>query len=500
MKYIVCGLFSFMTYIGFAQQRGNMPIEKNAFLNQSFWQNKPSIDDIKATIAKGNNPSESNNMAMDPVVLAINADAPKASIVFLLEQKGNDVNKLTHDSRTYIFWAAMRGNSDIVQYLITKGANVKVQDSHGMTAMSFAAASGQQNTKVYDLLLQNGENLKTDLNADGANVLMLGVGNDSSLALTEYFQSKGLSLNSKDAEGNTVFDYAARGGNIKAMKLLRQKNIPFTNNALLLAAQGGRRGGNSLEVFQYLESLGIPTTVISKNGENALHSLVRRGGNKEVVEYFLGKGVDVNQKDKNGTTPFMNAAASNQDLDIMGLLLPKVKNINEKNKAGASALALAVRGNTAQVVQYLLSAGADVHTVDNNGNNLTTYLFESYSPRQAKEFQPKVKALQDKGFDITAPSPDGNTLYHLAVAKNDLDLVKFVHENYTSIDINAKNKEGMTALQKAAMVAKDDKILQYLIANGADKQLKTNFEETAFDLASENEVLKKKSVVLDFLK
>ena len=498
-KYLSLGLLSFMVHVGHAQQRGDMPQHKNTLLNTSFWQNKPSAEEVRSAVAKGNDPSELNDMAMDPIVLAINADAPKESIVFLLEQKGNAVDKLTHDTRTYIFWAAMRGNLEIVQYLIAKGANVKAQDSHGMTPLSFAALAGQPNTKVYDVLIQNGENLETDLNGDGANALLLAIGNDTSFALTEYFQSKGLSLHSKDAEGNTAFDYAAKSGNIKAMERLRQKGIPYSNNSLLMAAQGGRRNGNTLEVFQYLENMGIKPTVTSKNGENVLHAIARRTASREVVQHFLGKGVDADQKDKEGNTPFMKAASGNQDTVTVGRLLAKVKNINEKNNAGASALALAVRNNSAQVVRYLLAAGADVNTVDKSGNSLVSYLFESYNPRQAKEFQLKVKALQDLGLAITAPLQDGSTMYHLAVAKNDLSLVKMVHDNY-AVDINAKNKEGITALQKAAMVSKDDHILKYLFAIGADKQLKTNFDETAFALAGENELLKKNKVSIDFLK
>ncbi|WP_447640953.1 MULTISPECIES: ankyrin repeat domain-containing protein [Chitinophagaceae] len=497
-KYLAIGLFCFATYVGNAQQT-NTPTNKNEFFNPSFWQNKPTVEDVKAAIAKGNDPAELNNIAMDAVVLAIIGNAPTASIQYLLEQKGNDVAKLTHDSRTYLFWAAMRGNTDIVRYLLSKGAKVNVQDSHGMTPTSFAAAVGRQNTQVYDLLIQHGENLKTDLNGDGANVLLLSIGNDTSLALTQYFQSKGLGLDSRDADGNNAFDYAARSGNIKAMKWLQQKGILPTKNAMLMAVQGGRGKANTIEVFQYLESVGAAPTAISKNGENALHYASRRTGNEGVVTYFLTKGLDVNQKDKEGNTPFLNAAASNRDTKIIGLLFTKVKNINDKNNTGASALALAVRNNNAQVVDYLLGAGADIKTTDKSGNSLVSYLFESYSPRQAQEFESKIKTLQGKGLELDQPLADGNTIYHLAVAKNDLDLVSFVHDNYR-IDLNAKNKEGLTALQRAAMVARDDKILKYLVANGADKQLKTNFDETAFDLADENEVLKKNGISIDFLK
>jgi len=68
------------------------------------------------------------------------------------------------------------------------------------------------------------------------------------------------------------------------------------------------------------------------------------------------------------------------------------------------------------------------------------------------------------------------------------------------IDINARNEEGLTALHKAAMLAQNDEILPYLISAGAKKELKTSFEESAYDLAGKNEILKKADVSLEFLK
>jgi hypothetical protein len=75
--------------------------QRNTLLEQSFWRNQPNAEAVKAEVAKGSNPSELNRQAMDAVVMAINSGAPNETIKYLLEQPGNDVNKITHDGRIY---------------------------------------------------------------------------------------------------------------------------------------------------------------------------------------------------------------------------------------------------------------------------------------------------------------------------------------------------------------------------------------------------------------
>ncbi|GAB4044496.1 ankyrin repeat domain-containing protein [Spirosoma litoris] len=476
--------------------------QKNVLLDQSFWQNKPDANQVKAEVEKGNSPSQFNPNSFDPVVLAINAQAPNETIKYLLSQPGNDVAKLTHDGRIYLHWAALRGNVEIMEYLIAKGSKANLVDSHGATPLNFAAGSGQPNTQVYDLCLQNGANLKKDLNHEGANALLLAIANDKDLKLTDYFVSKGLDLKSTDAAGNNAFSYAARSGNINTLKALQQRGVPVNATAMIMASQGGRQGVAPIEVFQYLESLGIKPTVTSKSGENVLHAIARRPKQNELIQYFLDKGVDVNQADEDGNTVFMNAAASNRDIAVLELLQPKVKNINQGNQKGTTALAMAVQSNSPEVVGYLLSKGADVAVTDKKGDNVVAYLVQSYrpnsGPQAGADFDAKLKELQGKGLDIKAPQQNGNTLYHLAVAKNDLPLVQRLAP--LQIDVNSKNKEGLTALHRAAMISKDDALLKYLLSIGAKKDISTNFKETAFDLASENESLTKNNISVNFLK
>lgn len=490
---IKCAAIAILTFIS-ASVMG----QKNIFLDQAYWKTNPSPAQVKAEIENGNSPSELNSGSFDAVVMAINAVAPNESIKFLLSQPGNDANKLTHDGRTYIFWAASRGNIEVMEYLLTKGAKIDIIDSHGATVLNFAASGGQQNTKVYDLLISKGYDLKKGVNDEGANALLLTAASAKDFKLIDYFVSKGLDLKSTDAKGNTAFNYAARTGNIELLKTLIEKGIKFNDNAMLMAAQGGRGSGNTLELFKYLESLKINPTVIGANGENVLHALARKPNQAEIITYFISKGVDVNKVDKDGNTPFINASGANSDVQLINSLSAQVKNINLVNKKGASALTLAVRSNSSEVVNLLLSKGADVNVVDANGDNLAAYLIDAYSAQRLDAFEGKLKLLQEKGLSFTAPQKNGNTLYHLALAKNDFDLLKRIES--LKVDVNAKNKEGITALHKAAMIAKDDTVMKYLLSIGAKKDVVTEFKETAFDLAKENEFLSKNKVSIDFLK
>ncbi len=510
MKKLLIAIFAIVTLSANAQQ--------NTLLDQSFWQKAPNVDMVKAEIAKGSNPSQFNGQSFDPVVLAINASAPTETIKFLLTQPGNDINKLTHDGRNYIHWAASRGNAEVVEYLLSKGAKVDVEDTHGSTPFLFAVNGGQQNTKIYDLFLAYGLNIKKEVNADGANALLLAVANDKDFALSNYFISKGLDWNSVDAAGNNAFGYAAKAGNIELLKALVAKGVKPGPNAMLMAAQGGgRRGaptsGSGLAIYQYLETLNIKPTVTAKNGENVLHATVRKPNQAELIQYFLSKGVDVNQADEEGNTVLMAAASTNRDIATFDLLMPNVKNINQANNKGVTALALAVGSNSSAVVSYLISKGANVNALDKNGNNVAYYLIENYraaGPQRGgfggpaagqpaiDDLDAKLAILKEKGLDVTAPQKNGNTFYHLAVAKNNLALVKRLQP--LGIDVNLKNKEGFTALHKAALIAKDDAMMQYLLSIGAKKDITTNFKETAFDLATENEALAKNKVSVNFLK
>lgn len=482
--------------------------QKNTLLEQSFWKSTQDVNAVKAEIAKGNSPSAATSNAFDVVVMAINNDAPTETIKFLLEQPGNEVNKPTHDNRIYLHWAAGKGNTEIIKYLIDKGSDINLEDSHGSFPITAAASSGQSNTEIYEAFFKAGIDPKKKYK-DGANLLLLSVASDKELKAADYFATKGMSLKDVDNDGNTAFTYAARSGNIPLLKKLIEKGVKPNDNALFTAAQGSRRESNTIETYKYLvEEVKIKPTATNKEGKNVLHFLTGKANQTEIIKYFISKGADANKTDKEGNTPLM-VAASARETSVLEFLLPTSKNVNAQNLKGESALTFAVKSGTPEAVSLLLTKDADVKVLDKEGNNLGVYLIQSYRPQmmgrsgdgastKQDPFAAKIKLLQDKGLNLATAQKDGNTLYHLAVIKNDLSLLKKIAD--LNIDINAKNKDGMTALHKAAMISKDDTILKYLLSLGAKKEITTEFDESAYALAKENETFSKKNIALDFLK
>ncbi|MCZ8228200.1 ankyrin repeat domain-containing protein [Flavobacterium sp.] len=502
-KYFLTPLVFTVTLLCSAQQ-------KNSLLDQSFWKTSPDVAAVKAEIEKGNSPTAATPNAFDVTVMAINNDAPAATIKFLLEQPGNEVNKLTHDNRIYLHWASYKGNVEIIEYLIAKGSDIHLEDSKGETPLTFAAIAGQANPKLYEAFFKAGIDPKKKYK-DGLTLLLMAIPTDKNLAVSDYLTTKGLSIKDVDSNGNTAFDYAAKTGNVAFLKTLLAKGVKYTNNALLFAAQGTRKETSTLETYKYLvEELKIKPTTSSKSGETVLHYLANKPNQTEIIAYFLSKGVDPNQADKEGNIPLMLAAAG-RETATLEQLIAVTKNTNAQNSKKETALTFAVKSGTPEAITQLLNHGADIAVTDKDGNNLGYYLIQSYRPQMGagrgpegtntpKEdpFEAKIKILQDKGLRLSSPQKDGNTLYHLAVIKNDLNLLKKLA--YLKIALNAKNNDGLTALHKAAMTTKDDTILKYLVSIGAQKESKTDFDETPYALAKENETLTKNKTDLEFLK
>jgi len=500
MKSLLKYFFLFL-FLGIFQNVSSQ--KKNDLLDRSFWKGQPTISEIEQKIKEGHSATEMTQFNFDATVYALLENNSLETIKFLLSQ-GNSIDKITHDGRSYLMWAAYKGNLEVMKYLVAEGSKLDIIDQHGYSLFMFPASTGQTNLEMYDYMISDLDvKIQEEKDRYGRNALIACASRIQDFTLVDYFISKGLDINSVDKKGNGMFHYAAQTGNEEVMKKLAEDykvntavNEKTNENAILFASRRFSRSGaeTPLSFYQFLEKeFDLDPTIVANDGNTVLHNLATRTKNLDLLKYFVEKGVDPNILDeKNNNTLILAASRANHE--IIDYLISKTADVNIKNKEGMSGLTRATRSNSIDVMKLLVENGANIDVLDRSGNNLGFHLVDSYSDGEV--FEEKAEYLVSQGLDIKATQNGNTTLLHHAIKKNDVDLLK-VLLSY-GIEINAKDENGETALHKAALQSQDEKMLMYLVEAGAETEITTAFDESAYDLAKNNEMLADKD--LAFLK
>jgi len=200
----------------------------------------------------------------------------------MLEENPKLLNsKYSPEGETLLHWAVRRGNKELVELLITNGAEKDLKNKGGYTPLDYIGRPipyrSENHREIAKFLIAKGARCRKGFLQD---VLMIGWYDVAMLVI-----DKGVDVNTKDKDGYTPLHLA--------------NNIEFTK---LLIARGADVNANN------------------KNGSTPLHMAVfTRKGRKEIVEILIANGADVNSKDIYGQTP-LSLAIENDNNDIVELL------------------------------------------------------------------------------------------------------------------------------------------------------------------------------------
>jgi len=129
------------------------------------------------------------------------------------------------------------------------------------------------------------------------------------------------------------------------------------------------------------------------------------GSVKDVKRFIEKKGDDVNEKSSNGFTPLHRAAASGRT-EIVEFLLSKGADINAtlySNMGGWTPLHIAITNKRAGVVKILVNHGADVNARDYDYNFTPLHMAAIYRSVEITEL------LLSHGADVNAKANDDMT-------------------------------------------------------------------------------------------
>ena len=279
----------------------------------------------------------------------------------------------TLNTTTPLMRAAKRNNADVVNFLISKGADVNAKNKKGWTALLFAAS--HNTSDVVKLLLDNGADINAK-NKDGNNAIICALEHaprENVSSVVNVLVRYGADKNAVSKNGRKAINYI--------------KNALSDNDFIKLCAKG-----NIKEIDSALKN-GANINALSKDNSTAL-MWAARFNNSDVVNYLINKGANINSENLKGRTAFDFASVNENLTDSDALLTLKYKtdkeflklcksapldeiknainngsNVNSKSKDNSTALMFAARFNSEDVVKFLIENGANISFKNNNGRN-----------------------------------------------------------------------------------------------------------------------------------
>jgi ankyrin repeat protein len=324
-------------------------------------------------------------------------------VKYLVEEAGVDENRADPDGLMPLMYAADKGHTGVVAYLLGRpGININAKRGR-LTALNIACLVGRLN--VVKLLVAAGARLEAQASDEMGALASAAWGGQ--LEVVKYLvEEAGADENRADPGGLTPLICAAGEGHADVVAYLLSRpgiNSDAKTNqlvALIIACQNGH-----LRVVQVLlEATGRQgLEERDRLGRTALHQAVA-SVNKELVAFLLSKGAQASTKDTHKQETPLMLACSGGKLDMVQVLLKHTGGflVSERNSEGRTALHLAAtssaNGLSSDMVRVLLLAGADPSITDNEGR----------TPRQA--------AQQDAEHSACVETFEVRAQVHLAVS------------------------------------------------------------------------------------
>ena len=207
---------------------------------------------------------------------------------------------------------------------------------------------------------------------------------------------------------------------------------------------------SSSKVVIYLVDSGADINLWDKTGKTPV-IYAALSGNKSLLEYLVQQDASVISKDQEGMTPLMYASQRGEH-EAVYFLVNKGADIHAADNNGMTALMYASSRGDMNVITFLVDRGADVNAADKRGDTaLSRVVMTSYNSEMAEY-------LISHGAYVDTIDNDGITPLLCAVMFDKLDMVKLLVNN--GANIHKKCKGGMTPYKYSDLGIRDD-ILNY---------------------------------------
>jgi ankyrin repeat protein/tRNA A-37 threonylcarbamoyl transferase component Bud32 len=254
--------------------------------------------------------------------------APSPEIAALLIA---DVNARNSYGETPLHKAVENDKTEVVEFLLAKGANSNAQDNQGETPLHKA-----DNTTIIELLLD--QNANSNAQDNWGNTPLHNADSLLKLDRVALLIAKGANVNVRNNQGNTPLHVA----------IANQTRDDFKEN-------------NDLDMIKLLIANGAYVNMPNNQFYSPLH--IAAWNNLDAVKLLIEKGAEINLPNREGKTPLHCTGLQ----DIALFLVNSGADINAIDLNGDTPLHKAVRNNWSKLVVQLLARGAEVNVINFSG-------------------------------------------------------------------------------------------------------------------------------------
>jgi ankyrin repeat protein len=322
-----------------------------------------------------------------------------------IADKGADIDSENQAKETLLHIAVMKNDMATVKYLTEKKASLERKGPQGRTALFMAAEKGYW--KIAEFLIQSGAGADTS-DHSGKNIMhILASGKNNGNNITA-FSAYGININKADSSGLTPL--------MTAVKNKRWENVTS------LADAGADTG--------FTDNSGKTLLIMAIEIQNA-----------PLASYLIGKGADLKKRDTSGKTALHRAASlKGKPWDsIIALIIQKGGDVNGADNTGGSPAGAAIDSGNFEGFKVLLDNGLNINLKEKNTDPLVLYAYKKNSKAAFTE-------LIKRGADISLKDGEGNSILHLAAEKDDRAFFTSLMQMNPDRDLNIKNSAGKTPL------------------------------------------------------